>query len=177
MDEVDTAFLTLIAQQEMPAASNHRARRQRQRQSQAAIFQRLLSMFLWLHVYTWYIMCRLPTPHTAAVTKKRAPGALPWCQPYFDTTMVLRALALSHSVLRDAQKGRLWWIFPIPSTGVKTHTVYRFLSNRPSDGHFHSNFLIHRRVLPPSWRIQAVYYCQVRTLLKKASPCSAALKI
>ena len=155
MDEVDTAFLTLIPQQEMPAASsNHRARRQRQRQSQAAIFQRLLSMlFLWLHVYTWYIMCRLPTPHTVAVTKKRAPGALPWCQVYFDTTMVLRALALSHSVLRDAQKGRLWWIFPIPSTGVKIHTVYRFLSNRPSDGHAYSNFFIHRRVLPPSWSI------------------------
>ena len=152
MDEVDTAFLTLIAQQEMPAASsNHRARRQRQRQSQAAIFQRLLSMFLWLHVYTWYIMCRLPTPHTTAVTKKRAPGALQCCQAYFDTTMVLGPLALSPILSCVMHKGRLWWVFPTPSTGVKTHTVYRFLSNRPSDGHVYSNFFIHRRVLPPSW--------------------------
>ena len=111
MDEVDTAFLTLIAQQEMPAASspNHHARRQRQRQSQAAIIQRLLSMlFWWLHVYTWYIynMCRHPTPHTAAVTKKRAPGALPWCQPYFDTTMVLRAWTLSPILSSGAHRLR-----------------------------------------------------------------------
>ena len=92
-------FHTLVARQETPSAfpPNHHTRRQRQRQGQVTIIQRLPSMIFVTAYYTWYITRRHPIPHCWHKTLQ---------VQFHDARSMLiqwifaRGLSLSHSIFR-----------------------------------------------------------------------------